>query len=71
MLECPYWLHTRYYRALLERNRKILGTKKQGAVSLNNVAMQLRKLCNHPYLLEVCLTALICLTEFLTVLIFD
>eukprot|EP01116_Phalansterium_solitarium_P021321 TRINITY_DN6585_c0_g1_i1.p1 TRINITY_DN6585_c0_g1~~TRINITY_DN6585_c0_g1_i1.p1 ORF type:complete len:1492 (-),score=458.16 TRINITY_DN6585_c0_g1_i1:1721-6196(-) len=39
-----------YYRAILERNRDFLsrGTSK---TSLMNIMVQLRKVCNHPYLL--------------------
>eukprot|EP00736_Rhodelphis_marinus_P004393 Rmarinus@m.21360 len=43
-----------YYRALYERNRTILyaSGKPSAAPSLKNLEMQLRKCCNHPFLLE-------------------
>lgn len=44
-----------YYRALYEKNLKFLHKNKKGGVdgpSLNNLAMQLRKCCNHPFLLN-------------------
>ena len=43
---------TQYYRAIYERNIAFLSGKGKSKVSLNNVAMQLRKACNHPYLIE-------------------
>ncbi|EAY22527.1 Type III restriction enzyme, res subunit family protein [Trichomonas vaginalis G3] len=41
-----------YYRLLIDRKTKDLTTHKSHALSqdLNNLAMQLRKVCNHPYL---------------------
>ncbi len=52
-------LQKRYYRAIIEKNVKILsGTRhsKAGKTAampkLLNIAMQLRKTCNHPYLIE-------------------
>jgi SNF2 family DNA or RNA helicase len=47
-------LQKQYYRAVLERNRGFLN---KGCVGTNvpkliNVVMQLRKVCNHPYLIE-------------------
>jgi chromodomain-helicase-DNA-binding protein 7 len=47
-------MQKKYYRALLEKNRKFLqqGMAAKHAPSLMNVLMQLRKLCNHPFLLE-------------------
>jgi len=44
-----------YYRALYEKNIKFLyKNKKKGldGPSINNLAMQLRKCCNHPFLLR-------------------
>jgi chromodomain-helicase-DNA-binding protein 7 len=44
-----------YYRALYEKNLKFLHKNKKGGIdgpSLNNLAMQLRKCCNHPFLLN-------------------
>ncbi|CAA7032933.1 unnamed protein product [Microthlaspi erraticum] len=41
-----------YYKAIFTRNYQIL-TKKGGAqISLNNIMMELRKVCCHPYMLE-------------------
>lgn len=48
-------LQKQYYRALYEKNLKFLhkGKKKHiDGPSINNVAMQLRKCCNHPFLLN-------------------
>ena len=47
-------LQKQYYRALYEKNLKFLHRNKKKALdgpSLNNLAMQLRKCCNHPFLL--------------------
>lgn len=43
-----------YYRALYEKNVKFLSKGKSGATrpKLNNLAMQLRKVCNHLFLLD-------------------
>ncbi|CAM8889747.1 unnamed protein product [Rhodiola kirilowii] len=41
-----------YYKAILTRNYQILSRKGGAQVSLNNVVMELRKLCCHPYMLE-------------------
>ncbi|PRP86333.1 chromodomain helicase DNA binding protein [Planoprotostelium fungivorum] len=40
-----------YYRAILERNSEFL-TKSAAKSSLMNIMMQLRKCCNHPYLIN-------------------
>ena len=49
-------LQKKYYRALYEKNVEFLlrgGDKKAlDAPSLSNLAMQLRKCCNHPFLLN-------------------
>ena len=48
-------LQKRYYRALYEKNIKFLHRNKKKALdgpSINNLAMQLRKCCNHPFLLR-------------------
>lgn len=44
-----------YYRAIIERNFKFLrkGRKSSNAPNLINTMMELRKVCNHPYLLKV------------------
>lgn len=51
-------LQKKYYRAVYEKNAGILNrlTRKRGSennrVILNNIPMQLRKICNHPYLIN-------------------
>ncbi|XP_068647282.1 CHD3-type chromatin-remodeling factor PICKLE isoform X2 [Aristolochia californica] len=45
-------LQKEYYKAILTRNYQILTRKGGAQVSLNNVAMELRKLCCHAYMLE-------------------
>ena len=47
-------LQKRFYRAIYEKNHRYLraGVAKGHSVSLNNIAMQLRKCCCHPYLLN-------------------
>eukprot|EP00804_Cyclotella_cryptica_P025678 CCRYP_002891-RD/>CCRYP_002891-RD protein AED:0.05 eAED:0.05 QI:284/1/1/1/1/1/17/975/2223 len=47
-------LQKQYYRALYEKNLKFLHRNKKKPLdgpSINNLAMQLRKCCNHPFLL--------------------
>ncbi|VYS53442.1 unnamed protein product [Arabidopsis thaliana] len=45
-------LQKEYYKAIFTRNYQVL-TKKGGAqISLNNIMMELRKVCCHPYMLE-------------------
>lgn len=41
-----------YYKAILTRNYQILTRRGGPQISLNNVIMELRKLCCHPYMLE-------------------
>lgn len=41
-----------YYRAILTRNYQLLARRVGPQVSLNNVVMELRKVCAHPYMLE-------------------
>ena len=48
-------LQKQYYRALYEKNVQFLHKNKKKGLdlpSLNNLAMQLRKCCNHPFLLN-------------------
>jgi chromodomain-helicase-DNA-binding protein 7 len=48
-------LQKQYYRALYEKNIQFLHRNKKKSLdgpSLNNLAMQLRKCCNHPFLLN-------------------
>ena len=44
----------RYYRAIYEQNRKYLyrGLKNTSKPSLMNISMELRKCCNHPFLIR-------------------
>eukprot|EP01102_Stenamoeba_stenopodia_P011177 TRINITY_DN341_c0_g2_i3.p1 TRINITY_DN341_c0_g2~~TRINITY_DN341_c0_g2_i3.p1 ORF type:complete len:817 (+),score=280.73 TRINITY_DN341_c0_g2_i3:2550-5000(+) len=46
-------IQKRYYRAVLEKNRDFLnrGNMKSAFIKLANVLSQLRKVCNHPFLL--------------------
>lgn len=43
-----------YYRAIIERNRDYLlrGSKHKRYVNLINIFMEIRKCCNHPFLIE-------------------
>ena len=46
-------LQKQYYRAILERNREFLSRGCSSSVNLPNLinaVMQLRKVCNHPFL---------------------
>ncbi|CAK4318492.1 unnamed protein product [Aphanomyces euteiches] len=47
-------LQKQYYRAIYERNSEFLsrGNKKAHAPSLMNIVMELRKCCNHPFLIQ-------------------
>jgi chromodomain-helicase-DNA-binding protein 7 len=45
-------LQKQYYRALFEKNIGFLSRGDKGGKRFNNVCMQLRKCCNHPYLLD-------------------
>ena len=47
-------IQKQYYRAILESNRKFLnrGLRASDQPSLINIFMQLRKLCNHPFLID-------------------
>ena len=46
-----------YYKAMYDKNRSFLykGSKKADIPSLMHVEMQLRKVCNHPFLIKVLL----------------
>jgi len=48
------FLQKQYYRALYEKNMQFLHRNKRAidSPSVNNLAMQLRKCCNHPFLLS-------------------
>ncbi|KAH9321135.1 hypothetical protein KI387_015774, partial [Taxus chinensis] len=41
-----------YYKAILTRNYQMLSRRGGAQISLNNVVMELRKVCAHPYMLE-------------------
>lgn len=47
-------IQKKFYKAIYERNTSFLykGTKPSNAPSLMNVMMELRKCCNHPYLVK-------------------
>ena len=47
-------IQKQYYRAVLERNQEFLnkGLKNSAQPKLLNIVMQLRKVCNHPYLIK-------------------
>lgn len=47
-------IQKQYYRAIFEHNHAFLnmGTTRQNAPKLMNIQMELRKVCNHPFLLE-------------------
>ncbi|KNC83417.1 hypothetical protein SARC_04334 [Sphaeroforma arctica JP610] len=46
-------IQKRYYRAILERNLKVLA-QGTSLPNLNNISMELRKCCIHPYLITGC-----------------
>ena len=48
------FLQKQYYRAIFERNRAFLmkGAGGMGVANLNFIEMELRKCCNHPFLLR-------------------
>jgi len=47
-------IQKQYYRAIFEHNHAFLnmGATRQNAPKLMNIQMELRKVCNHPFLLE-------------------
>ncbi|KAL1916815.1 uncharacterized protein VTP21DRAFT_5519 [Calcarisporiella thermophila] len=49
-------MQRQWYRKILEKDidavNGVTGSKKEGKMRLLNIAMQLRKCCNHPYLFE-------------------
>lgn len=47
-------IQKQYYRAIFEHNHAFLslGASRQSAPKLMNIQMELRKVCNHPFLLE-------------------
>ena len=49
-----------YYKAIYDKNRSFLykGCKKSDVPSLMHVETQLRKVCNHPFLIKVVFVSL-------------
>lgn len=45
-------IQKQYYRAIFEHNHAFLNMGKSSAPKLMNIQMELRKVCNHPFLLE-------------------
>lgn len=46
-------IQKKLYKAIFERNVEILvGNSRKNNISLSNISMQLRKVCNHPFLIE-------------------
>eukprot|EP01029_Cantina_marsupialis_P031516 TRINITY_DN912_c1_g1_i2.p1 TRINITY_DN912_c1_g1~~TRINITY_DN912_c1_g1_i2.p1 ORF type:complete len:1876 (-),score=622.51 TRINITY_DN912_c1_g1_i2:229-5856(-) len=41
-----------YYRAIFEKNRTFLCKGKASIINFNNIEMELRKCCNHPFLIR-------------------
>jgi chromodomain-helicase-DNA-binding protein 7 len=56
IVECPMTSHQRgYYRSIFSKNKDYLtrGAHAQGnSTNLQNIFMELRKVCNHPYLIK-------------------
>ena len=47
-------MQRKYYKFILTRNFEALNSKGGNQVSLLNIMMDLKKMCNHPYLFPVC-----------------
>lgn len=55
IIECKMTAHQKaYYQSIYNRNHHYLsrGAHKQNSARFNNMFMELRKVCNHPYLLK-------------------
>jgi chromodomain-helicase-DNA-binding protein 7 len=55
IVECAMTTHQRsYYQSIYRKNMEYLtrGEHKTSVVNLNNIFMELRKVCNHPYLVN-------------------
>lgn len=55
IIECPMTMHQKgYTKSILNKNLDYLsrGAHKKTGVNLNNIATELRKVCNHPYLID-------------------
>ena len=66
-------IQKKYYRAILERNFSFLAKGGTSALpSLMNTMMELRKCCNHPYLVNGKLFPMLCsaVTLFITEYLF-
>lgn len=67
-------IQKKYYRAILEKNFAFLSKGSGGGhanvPNLLNTMMELRKCCNHPYLING-KSHLYCVNNYLTVMMFD
>ena len=55
VIECPMTPHQKaYYKSIFEKNIEYLsrGAHQSNSTNLRNVCMELRKVCNHPYLIQ-------------------
>ena len=56
IIECPMVMHQKaYYKAIFKKNLDYLrrgAHQKTKAMNLRNISMELRKVCNHPYLIK-------------------
>lgn len=55
IIECPMTQHQKaYYKNIYNKNLEYLsrGAHKTNMANLNNISMELRKVCNHPYLIN-------------------
>ncbi|EAY22905.1 F/Y-rich N-terminus family protein [Trichomonas vaginalis G3] len=55
IIECAMTQHQKlYYQSIYQKNTEYLtrGAHKNNSTNLNNIFMELRKVCNHPYLLN-------------------
>jgi len=55
IIECPMTQHQNaYYKSIYSRNMEYLtsGAHKNNSTNLQNISMELRKVCNHPYLIK-------------------
>lgn len=55
IIECHMTPHQRaYYRSIYTKNKEFLqrGAHKHNSSNLQNISMELRKVCNHPYLIN-------------------
>ncbi|KAH0789811.1 F/Y-rich N-terminus family protein [Histomonas meleagridis] len=55
IIECPMTQHQKiYYKSIYNKNLDYLtrGAHKNNSTNLRNISMELRKVCNHPYLIQ-------------------